>query len=325
MTKTCKKIVLTGACGALGMQLRETLAGLADELLSVDIVDAPANLLPNETFVQADCAQFDAVLPLMEGADMAVHFASIPDERPFEELLGPNYLSSYNVWEAGHRHGVRRIIYASSVHAVGMVENAAGADLDVDHAPDTFYGLAKCFTEDLGKLYWAKRGLESVHLRIFSCTKVPENARALRTWLSYDDLRHLVERSVQATTTGFTVVHGLSNNDRAPVSNAKAAFLGYKPKDNAENWADTLLAAAPKADPSDRAQMCLGGPFATIPLGESGVAAIKAMNASASEDTSAPAPEDSPASPPAPEDTPAPAPAPAQKLPSFLTKKNMNP
>ena len=173
MSKLCKKIVLTGACGALGMELRETLAGLADELLSVDIVDAPATLLENETFVQADCANFDEVLPLMEGATMAVHFASIPDERPFEVLLGPNFLSSYNVWEAGYRHGVQRIIYASSVHAVGMVENAEGAGLDVDHAPDTFYGLAKCFTEDLGKLYWTKRGMESVHLRIFSCTKVP--------------------------------------------------------------------------------------------------------------------------------------------------------
>ncbi len=290
------------------MELRATLAGLADELVSVDIVDAPATLLDNETFVKADCANFDEVLPLMEGANMAVHFASIPDERPFETLLGPNLMSSYNVWEAGHRHGVQRVIYASSIHAVGMHENAAGIDVDADHAPDTFYGLAKCFAEDLGKLYWAKRGMESVHLRIFSCTKVPQNARALRTWLSFDDLRQLVSRSVTATTTGFSVIWGISNNDRAPVNNHKAAFLGYKPKDNAENWADSLLASAAPADPSDRAQMCLGGPFATIPLGESGVAAIQALAnpASSSDPVAVAAPE-------------------AKKLPSFLTKKGMNP
>lgn len=302
MSKLCKKIVLTGACGNLGMELRETLSALADELLSVDIADAPDTLLPNETFAQADCSKFDEVLPLMEGATMAIHFASVADERPFEDLLGPNYLSSYNVWEAGYRHGVRRIVYASSVHAVGMVENAAGAGLDVDHAPDTFYGLAKCFTEDLGKLYWAKRGVESVHLRIFSCTAKPQNARALRTWLSFDDLRHLVDRAVQATTTGFTVIYGVSNNDRAPVNNDKAAFLGYKPKDNAEDWATSLLADAPEADPSDRAQLCLGGPFATVPLGESGVAGIKALSGSAPQE---PASDN------------------AKKLPSFLTKKGM--
>lgn len=316
MSKLHRKIVLTGACGALGMEIRETLAALCDELVSVDIADAPAALLDNETFVQADCAKLDEVLPIMEGANMAVHFASIPDERPFEDLLGPNFLSSYNVWEAGHRHGVQRVIYASSVHAVGMVENAAGADTNVDHAPDTFYGLAKCFAEDLGKLYWTKRGMESVHLRIFSCTKVPQNARALRTWLSFDDLRHLVDRSVTATTTGFTVIWGVSGNDRAPVNNARAAFLGYHPKDNAEHWADSLLAAAPPADPSDRAQLCLGGPFATIPLGESGVAAIQAMtkpNDPEPELEVSPAPE--PAAPIAD----------AKKLPSFLTKRGMNP
>ncbi|MBU2994381.1 NAD(P)-dependent oxidoreductase [Octadecabacter sp. 1_MG-2023] len=307
MAKLLKKIVLTGACGTLGMELRSTLASLADELLSVDIADAPAGLLENETFVQADCSKFDEVLPLMEGADIAVHFASIPDERPFEELLGPNYLSSYNVWEAGHRHGVRRVIYASSVHAVGMLENSAGIDVDADHAPDTFYGLAKCFTEDLGKLYWAKRGMESVHLRIFSCTKVPQNARALRTWLSFDDLRHLVERSITTQATGFTVVYGISNNDRAPVNNSKSTYLGYHPKDNAENWADSLLAAGVDVDPKDPAQLLIGGPFATVPLGESGVAGIKAM----ATDAPAPAPEAAPTN--------------GKKLPSFLTKKGMNP
>ncbi|MDA9208279.1 NAD(P)-dependent oxidoreductase [Octadecabacter sp.] len=312
MEKLYKKIVLTGACGSLGMEIRATLADLCDELLSVDIADAPTELLPNETFAQADCAVLDQVVPLMENANIALHFASIPDERPFDELLGPNFLSSYNVWEAGHRHGVQRVIYASSVHAVGMVENAAGADLDVDHAPDTFYGLAKCFSEDLGKLYWAKRGMESVHLRIFSCTKVPQNVRALRTWLSFDDLRHLVERSVTATTTGFTVVWGVSANDRAPVNNAKAAFLGYHPKDNAENWAESLYAAAAPADPSDRAQLCIGGPFATIPLGESGVAAIQAMTET-TQDVTPPTPEPAQAEPN------------GQKLPSFLTKKSMNP
>lgn len=326
MPKLHKKIVLTGACGSLGMQIRGTLAALAENLVSVDIAEAPADLLDNETFVQADCADLDAVLPLMEGADMAVHFASIANERPFEDLLGPNYLSSYNVWEAGFRHGVQRIIYASSIHAVGMVETASGPDLDVDHAPDTFYGLAKCFAEDLGKLYWAKRGIESVHLRIASCTEAPQNARALRTWLSFDDLRHLVERSVTATTTGFTVIYGVSNNDRAAVNNARAAHLGYRPRDNAEDWADQLLADAPPADPSDPAQMCLGGPFATVKLGESGVAGIKAMGAK--EDAVAegkPAPASAPAPDAAPAAEPKPITADAKKLPSFLTKRSMNP
>ena len=61
---------------------------------------------------------------------------------------------------------LKRVIYASSIHAVGMYPKNQRIDTEVRHRPDTFYGLAKCFAEDLGSLYWDKRGLESVHLRI---------------------------------------------------------------------------------------------------------------------------------------------------------------
>lgn len=272
-----KKIVLTGAAGNLGHELRPMLAARCDALISTDLADPRSAVLPNETWVKADVAQMDQIAPLLEGADMVVHFAAIPDERPFEELLGPNYIGAYNVWEAAHRHGLRRVVYASSIHAVGMHDTNAGVDTNAPHRPDTFYGLAKCFAEDLGRMYWEKRGLESVCLRIMSCTPEPQNVRALGTWLSYGDLVRLVERSVDTPTTGFTCVYGVSANTRAPVNNDKVRYLGYTPQDNAEDWAETLFAQAAPADPQDAAQTKLGGPFATVPLGESGVAMIKKM------------------------------------------------
>ncbi|EYD77344.1 UDP-glucose 4-epimerase [Rubellimicrobium mesophilum DSM 19309] len=269
-----KKIVLTGAAGDLGSRLREPLSRMCEQLVSVDIKDATGPLAANETWARADCAEMDQVTPLMEGAEVVVHFAAIPDERSFEELLRPNFLSSYVIWEAAYKAGARRVVYASSVHAVGMHETNAGIDTDAPHRPDTFYGLSKCFTEDLARLYWEKRGLEAVCCRIFSGTEKPQNPRALGTWLSRGDLVQMVERAVDAPTTGFCVVFGISNNDRAPVSNAKVSFLGYRPKDNAEDHAADILAKAAKPDPQNLAQMRLGGPFATVPLGESGVAGM---------------------------------------------------
>ncbi len=277
MARHFTKLLLTGACGALGTVLRPTLAAMCDELLCVDIKDAPTDLAANETYVRADMANMDAVLPLLDGVEMALHFASHVDEAPFEDLLGPNFIAAYNLWEAAHRHGTRRIVYASSVHAVGMYPSAQGIDLDAAHRPDTFYGLAKCFTEDLARMYWEKRGLECVSLRIFSCQKEPANVRALGTWLSFGDLRRLVTCAVEAHTVGYADIFGISANTRAPVRNDKAAFLGYVPRDNAEDWADALFASAGPADPQDVGQMRLGGPFASIPLGESGIAAIKRM------------------------------------------------
>ncbi len=272
-----KKIVLTGAAGRLGSYLREPMTGWADELLSTDIVDDIGKLYTGETYVKGDLANLDDMLQVLDGAEMVVHMGAYADEGPFEKLLGPNFVGSYNIWEAAYRHGLRRVIYGSSIHAVGMYPKNEFISVDATHRPDTFYGLAKCFTEDLGSLYWDKRGLESVHMRILSCAQV-NNARALGSWLSYDDLIQLVQRCVETPVTGFSVIYGVSNNDRAPVDNAKASFLGYRPKDNAEQFAGEVLANEPPMSPQDPGHMCHGGPFASVELGNSGTATMNIVN-----------------------------------------------
>ncbi|WP_298298691.1 NAD(P)-dependent oxidoreductase [uncultured Litoreibacter sp.] len=264
-----KKIVLTGANGNLGQELRGLLAGLCDELVSTDIAEGVGDLLDNETFVQADLSEMDQVRPLLEGAEMVVHFGAIVDELPFDQMWGPNFMGSYNIWESARQLGVRRVVYASSIHAMGMYPKTTRIDTEMPHRPDTYYGFAKCFTEDLGRMYWEKEGIESVHLRIYSATSKPGNARALGSWLSFDDLRQLVARSIDTPVVGFTVVYGVSNNDRCPVDNSAAAFLGYRPKDNAEIYAEEVFAKEPAADLSDLGQTCHGGPFASAVLGVS--------------------------------------------------------
>ena len=99
-----------------------------------------------------------------------------------------------------------------------------------------------------------------------------------RSWLSTYDLIHLVERSVNSPVVGFTTVYGISNNDRAVVDNTKAGHLGYRPKDNAEDFATDVFATTAPLDNKDLSNLCIGGPFATVKLGNSGVAGIKAMN-----------------------------------------------
>lgn len=272
-----KKIVLTGAAGRLGSYLREPLSKMASQLLSTDISNDMGALYGNETFVKADLAEMSEIKPLMKDADMVVHFGAYVDEGPFEKLWGPNFVGSYNVWESARLAGVKRVIYASSIHAVGMYPRNQFIGVDVPHRPDGFYGLAKCFTEDLGRMYWEKSGLEAVCLRIYSAAAVV-SSRSLSTWLSYDDLIQLVTRAIDTPTVGFTISYGISNNDRAVVDNSAATYLGYKPKDNAEQYADEILANAPPSDPQDLAQMCHGGPFAATPMGESGMAHLKIID-----------------------------------------------
>lgn len=269
------KIVLTGAAGHLGGICRAPLAQMCDELVSTDLRDEIGDLAANETYAKADIGDFDAMLSLLEGADQVVHFGSIPDEAPWEKILHSNILSAYNIWESAYRHGVKRIVFASSIHAVGMHPKQQFIDTEVPHRPDTYYGLAKCFTEDLASLYWDKRGLETVAMRIYSASGKPGNSRAVGSFLSDRDMIQLVQKSVTSPTTGFTVVYGVSNNDRCPVDNSKASFLGFRPVDNAEEMAGDIYASAPTQDSQNPEDMCHGGPFAVVPLGESGVEMIR--------------------------------------------------
>ena len=272
------RVVLTGAAGRLGGLCRAPLATMCQELVSTDLVEGLEGLAANERYVQADLGDFDAVAALVDGAEMVVHFGSIADEAPWEKILHSNLLSAYNVWENAYQAGARRVVFASSIHAVGMTPKHQTLRTDAPHRPDTFYGLAKCFAEDLASLYWDKRGLETVAMRIFSATERPGNSRALGSWLSDGDMIQLVQKSMTSPTVGFTVIYGVSNNDRAGVDNSGAAFLGYRPKDNAEDWAEEILSKAAPQDPQNPEDMCHGGPFAVVPLGESGVEMIKKRN-----------------------------------------------
>ncbi|WP_299968690.1 NAD(P)-dependent oxidoreductase [uncultured Roseobacter sp.] len=265
------KLVLTGAAGRLGSHLRGPLSRMCDVFVSSDIAEGVEDLAPNETYVKADITDLDAMVDLLEGADMVVHFGAIGDEAPMAELWGPNFYGAYTVWEAAYRNKLRRVVYASSIHAVGMHKKTDCIGIDAPHKPDTFYGLAKCFAEDLASLYWDKRGIEAVCMRILSCAQV-SNSRAVGSWLSYGDLIHLVERAISTPITGFSVVYGVSNNDRAPVDNSKARHLGYHPKDNAETFAAEIYAQDGPLDPRDPGNTHHGGPFAAVELGHSGVA-----------------------------------------------------
>ena len=272
-----KRIVLTGAAGRLGSYLREPLTKLADELVSSDMIDDIGKTYDGERYCSANLENLDEIIDLLSGADMVVHFGAYGDEASFETILGPNIIGAYNIWEAAFRNGVKRVVYASSIHAVGMHSKTNFIGTDAVHRPDTFYGLAKCFSEDLARMYWEKRGVESVCMRILSCAQVT-NARALGTWLSYDDLTHLVEQSINTPVTEFTIVYGVSNNDRATVDNSNAKFLGYCPKDNAEQFAEKILNETPTVDIKDLSQTRQGGPFASTELGSSGLATMNIVN-----------------------------------------------
>jgi uronate dehydrogenase len=254
------RILLTGAAGRLGTVLRRGLAPLCTHLRLADA--APIrDLGPNEEVLQFDLADMEATLRATEGVDAIVHFGGVPLERGWDDILNANIRGSYHVYEGARRHGVKRVVYASSVHAIGYHRLEDQIDANAPHRPDGLYGLSKCFVEDLGRLYWDKFGIETVALRIFSSFPEPADRRMLWSWLSFDDCIRLVAASLTAPRVGFTVAHGISDNAARPVDDRLSAHLGWQPMDNTEAYRAAVEARTPAPDPEAPAVLHLGGWF----------------------------------------------------------------
>ena len=82
---------------------------------------------------------------LVEGVDAIVHLGGVSVERPFEEILPANIQGTYNIYEAARRHGVRRVVFASSNHVIGYYRQGEGLDADTPARPDGYYGVSKLF------------------------------------------------------------------------------------------------------------------------------------------------------------------------------------
>ena len=256
-------ILITGAAGRLGTELRRGLAPLARKLRLTDRVPIE-NLQPNEEAVVCDLDDADAILEASRNVDVIVHFGGEPLECAWDRILKANIQGSYNVYEAARKNGVKRVVYSSSVHAIGYHELDRHIDAEAPHRPDGLYGLSKCFVEDLGRLYWDKFGIETVCLRIFSSFPEPADRRMLWSWLSFDDCIRLVKASLTAPHVGFTVSFGLSDNAVCPVDNSKAGHLGYQAIDNSEPYRARVESTVKRADPLAPATRFLGGWFVDL-------------------------------------------------------------
>ncbi len=263
MTKPYDTILITGAAGRLGTELRRGLAPVAHRL-RLAARTMITDLAPNEEAVAFDLADAGAVMEAAKGVDAIVHFGGAPMERPWAEVLNSNIIGSYNIYEAARKQGVRRVVYASSVHAIGYHKLEDHIDTNAPHRPDGLYGLSKCFVEDLGRLYWDKFGIETVALRIFSSFPEPADRRHLWSWLSFDDCNRLTAAALTAPRVGFTVSFGISDNKEKPVDNRLAGHLGYIPQDNTERFRAGMEAKTPTPDPKSPAVQCLGGFFVEI-------------------------------------------------------------
>lgn len=254
-----KKVLITGAGGTIGTALRR----LAGDRYEFSCLTHRPHDFPSTA---ADIVDLEAIQPAFEGMDAVVHLAADAGvESPWESILQNNIIGTYNVFEAAHRAGVERIVFASSNHAVGgyEIEGAPGIyalddprqiDETVQIRPDSYYGVSKAFGEALGRYYVDAFGMRVFCLRIgwvradddphpkersgatWLDLPTPEDfyARLRTIWQSQRDCVQLITKCLDAEHIDYGIYYGMSNNPRQfwSLENARRE-LGYEPQDSA--------------------------------------------------------------------------------------------
>lgn len=240
MPRAHRKVLITGAAGNIGSYFAEQSYERYDLRLMVRPKDDAKGIAKYGEVVEAELGDLDRLKEVCRGIDTVLHLAADPSPHAaWDSVLENNIKGHYHMCVAAKAAGCRRLVYASSIHAI----SGYPADVQVKASdppnPGDLYGVSKCFAEALCRYMAEQEGLSCIAVRI-GAFQPPEEARddqaiafMMDAFVSERDLTQLLQKCIDDDKLKFAVVHGLSDNrfKRMDISSARE-LLGYEPQDD---------------------------------------------------------------------------------------------
>ena len=236
---TLRHVLVTGAAGNIGAYFAAHAHRKYRLRLMVLEDDDASAIEPYGDVVVGDIQSLARMKAVCQGIDTVVHLAADPDpSATWSRLLALNIVGAYNTFVAACAAGCRRVVFASSIHAVSGHPLGRQVRTNDPVNPADLYGVTKCFGEALARYMAEQEGLSVIALRIgwfqpHSSAQQASGVQMIDSWVSRRDLHQLIERSIDVENLRFAIFHGLSNNQfkRLDISDAEA-LLGYVPVDD---------------------------------------------------------------------------------------------
>jgi uronate dehydrogenase len=238
--KNRRKILVTGAAGRIG----STFAAYAHERYDLRLMVRESDpdidaIRPYGEVVTCDLADLDGLKRLCAGVDTVLHLAGIASgNAAWKPLLETNIIGTYHAFAAAKHAGCRRVLFASSIHAVSGYDKDRQVKTTDPVNPGDVYGVTKCFGEALGRYVAEQEGISTFAIRIATFTRPPYvneegSIGPVDNFISDRDLMQLFECCIEAEHIRFAIVHGVSNNrfKRLDLSDTRD-LLGYAPQDD---------------------------------------------------------------------------------------------
>ncbi len=237
------RVLVTGGAGNIGSYFAEHAGDRYDLTLLCHERDDTSKVGTLGKVIVSDVTRLEDCIKACQDIDVVLHLAADPSpSATWDSLLPVNIVGTYNMFAAAKSTGVRRVVYASSIHAVGgYVSDRQVAPNDPVN-PGDLYGVTKCFGEAMGRYMAEQEGVQCIAIRIgaFQPThkfddahEVEQAVHLIDSFVSKRDLNQLLQKAVEAEHLKFAVVHGLSDNRFKKMSiDTARELLGYEPQDD---------------------------------------------------------------------------------------------
>lgn len=238
-TRQRRRVLVTGASGNIGSYFCEHRHDQYEFTMTVQPGEDQSRLSSFGRVMAVDLSDLDGLLEACRGVDTVVHLAAAADpDTPWSTLLPVNIIGTYNLFVAAKAAECRRVIYASSIHAISGYPAGRQVHADDPVNPGDLYGVSKCFGEAMARYMAQQQGLSAIVLRIgafqsLELARRPENIHLLNAFVSQRDLTQLIARCIDEDQLQFAILHALSNNvfNRMDISEARE-LVGYAPVDD---------------------------------------------------------------------------------------------
>jgi nucleoside-diphosphate-sugar epimerase len=238
-----RKVLVTGAAGHIGSYFARHAHEKYELRLLVRPEDKPElveRIHALGEIVVGDIRDVQRMKEIAHGIDTILHLAASANaSQTWDVALNTNIIGTYNVFVAAKHAAARRVVFASSVHAVSGYPRGVQIRSEDPVNPGDLYGVSKCFGEALARYVAEQEGVSAIVLRIGAWCPPEWNLAKAGDWpishmdvfISADDLQQLIERSIDDQRLRFAIFNGASENtvQRLDIDDARE-LLGYEPK-----------------------------------------------------------------------------------------------
>ena len=236
-----KKVLILGATGRIGPSLMEEYFKNYRKDYSVILGYHSKKPEYDLEARKVDLSNIESLKKAMKGIDVVVNLAANSNsEAKFSEIVEPNLIGAYNVFQAALDSKVKRVIFASSVHSIKGYPMGKEVKHDDVPKPINFYGASKVFGEALCHVF-SQKGLSCLAIRIGAYVSNDKKEKICFTRdkldyvISQTDFAQLLSKCILAPEKiKYGILSGISNNKRKYMDlKFTEELVGYEPKDDA--------------------------------------------------------------------------------------------